>query len=283
MLQFTGNLVGTAEERLGGELLDNTNNFAAVIMIATMLELWLLVYSSKTPLKKILLLVMVLYNMYALALAAGRKFFVLPFVFLYILLICKKNRKGKRNVITYTIVAAIMAVTVFNLVMKVPVLYDAIGTRLEASIDENDKESEAYWSSKIREEMRVDSFEQWKEKPFSGYGFDSYKYRAREVVGSFHYSHCNYTELLYNGGIIYFLVYYWIFYKIIRECFKRKYLPEKYRAFSLALVICMLIFDYGAVSYSIASIQIIVALAMKTMIFGNNAENIQRLEDNKDE
>lgn len=285
MLQFTGNLVGSAEERLGEELLDNANNFAVVIMIATMLELWLLVYNSKKLLSKIVLLVMVLYNMYTLALSAGRKFFLLPFVFLYILLLCKKNKKGKRNIVLYTLIAAILAVVAFNMIMKIPVLYDAIGTRIEASIDKENSEkidSGTYWSSQIRDEMREDAIAKWEEKPFTGYGFDSYKYRAQEVVGHFYYSHCNYVELLYNGGILYFAVYYWIYYKLISEFFKKKNVDEKHRAFTLAVTVCMFVFDYGMVSYSVASIHIIIALSMKVMTFQNNTEKIMCLEENKD-
>ena len=284
MLQFTGNLVGSSEERLGGELLDNANNFACVIMLATMLELWLIVYKSKPFIKKILLTIMVLYNMYALALSAGRKFFLLPFVFLYILLLCKKNKKGKRNVVLYTLIAAILAVVAFNMIMNIPVLYDAIGTRIEASMDSENSEkidSGTYWSSQIRDEMRDDAIQQWWEKPLTGYGFDSYKYRAQEVVGHFYYSHCNYVELLYNDGILYFAIYYWIYYKLISEFFRKKNVDEKYRAFTLAVTVCMLVFDYGMVSYSVASIQIIIALAMKVMTFENNTENIIYLEENK--
>lgn len=282
MLQITGNLVGSAEERLGGELLDNANNFAIVIMIATMLELWLLVYNSNSILKKCLLSVVILYNMYALALSAGRKFFIMPFVFLYILLIFKRNKKGKRSFVLYTVITAIFALVAFFAIMKVPVLYESIGVRIEASFaGEEGKHIDdgAYYSSKLREEMREDAIEHWKERPIIGHGFDSYKFQARETVGKFCYSHCNYTELLHNGGIIYFLVYYWIFYKLLKDCFVKKHLSERSRAFALGVAICMIIFDYGAVSYSIASIQIVVALALKIMSFNADSTEQVNLEE----
>ena len=267
MLQFTGNLVGSVEERLGGELLDNANNFAIVIMVATMLELWLLIYNSKTFVKKILLTAIILYNMYALALAASRKNFIVPFLFLYILLICKINKKGKRNIVFYTVISILLVVIAFTAIMNIPALYESVGTRFESSFIEEDKESDAYWSKTIREEMRNDSIEQWKGKPIFGYGFDSYKYRAKEVVGRFFNSHCNYTELLYNGGIIYFCIYYWIFFELIRGFFKKKNVDQKYRAFAIAVTLAWLFLDYGEVTYSIATIQIILAIALRTLNF----------------
>lgn len=267
MLQFTGNLVGTADERLGGDIVGNANTFAIMIMVAVLLELWLLVYNAKTPAKKLLLLSLVLYNMYALALSAGRKFFLLPFIFLYLLLFFKTNKQGKRNVILYTVILAVIGILALNMVMNIPVLYEAIGTRLEASLDKTDTESEAYYSSKIRKTMREDAIEQWKEKPFLGHGFDSYKYRAKKVVGHFYYSHCNFTELLYNGGLVYFLVYYWIYYKLIKDCCRKKGLHQRYKSFILAIAISLFIFDYGAVLYSATNIQILLALACKALSF----------------
>ncbi len=267
MLQFTGNLVGSSEERLGGEIVGNANTFAFMIMFAVFLQLWLLVYNSNGWLQKLLLSTMLLYNMYALALSAGRKFFLLPFVFMYLLLILKVNKKGKRNVVLYTIISAIIAVVAFNMVMKIPVLYEAIGTRLESTIDKKNNDSEAYYSSKIREEMREDAMEQWEEKPIFGYGFDSYKYRAREIVGHFYYSHCNYAEMLYNGGIVYFCVYYLIYILIFREWFLKKNVNPKYRTFALGIAIVFFVLDYGAVTYSATPVQIALCLALKVLTF----------------
>ena len=119
MLLFTGNLVGGSDaDRLGQELMGNANTFAFMIMFAVFLELFLLIYISESKYQRILLIFMVLFNMYALALSAGRKFFILPFVFAYLLLILKINKRGKRNFILYTVLSIIVVITVFNMIMK---------------------------------------------------------------------------------------------------------------------------------------------------------------------
>ena len=155
--------------------------------------------------------------------------------------------------------------------MKVPVLYDSIGIRMEAMLDKTSDAAEDDGSSRTREIMRKDAFSQWQKKPLSGYGFDSYKYRAKQIVRKFFYSHCNYVELLYNGGILYFLLYYWIYYKVFIEAFKRKKVPQEYRAFAIATSISLFIYDYGAISYTAAINHIMFALALKLIYFHDNS------------
>ena len=274
MLQVTGNLEGTEGERLGQELVGNANIFATVIMVAVLYELWLLVYGTKKWFIKLALIAMVIYNMYALALSAGRKYVVIPFMFLYILLICKTNKKGKRNVILYTLLTVILVVCAYNLMMNNEILYESVGVRMEQMIEGGNDEGELDSSSKVREIMRNDAIEQWWEKPIFGYGFDSYKYRANIVVKHFFYSHCNYTEMLYNGGIIMFVAYYWIYYKIIAEFFRKKNAPEKFRAFAIATAISILALDYGAITYSAAVIHIMLMLSLKFLDLKNDEENL---------
>ena len=216
---------------------------------------------------------MIIYNMYALGLSAGRTFIVMPFVFLYILFLCKTNKKGKRNIITYTIIFVLIVVGAYNIMMTNEVLYEAIGVRIESLIEGQQDESELDNSSKVRDVMRSDAIKQWWERPFFGYGFDSYKYRAKDVVGELYYSHCNYTEMLYNGGVVLFIAYYWIYALILKEYKKRKSKSGKFCAFALASAISLFVFDYGSVSYSIAQLQIVLCLALKTMSF--------ETEDNK--
>ena len=58
-------------------------------------------------------------------------------------------------------------------------------------------------------------------------------------------------ELLYNLGIIGFVIYYWYYWKLFYVAWKgkTKYTPEV-RAFVIGLVLSMLVFEYGAVNYT---------------------------------
>lgn len=249
LLLLTGKLAGTAGDRLGQELMGNANIFAMMMMVGVLFSLWLLFYGSFKKYHKILLITIVLFDMYALALSSGRKFFIVPLIFLYILFLYKKDKRGRRHVFTYTILFIAVVIAVWLLVMRVPVLYNAIGIRLEGLVD-NFQGQGGDSSALIREQIRHLAFDKWKEAPLLGYGFDSFKYLAQEEVGHFYYSHCNYTELLYSGGIVYFLVYYFFCFRILRNSFRRKEIPISYKAFSVGIVLTLLVFDYGAVTYN---------------------------------
>ena len=144
--------------------------------------------------------------------------------------------------------------------MRVPLFYDAIGVRMEGLL-ENITGEGGDASAVIREKMRKLALEKWIENPIIGYGFDSFKYLAQQEVGHFYYSHCNYTELLYSGGIFYLVLYYWIFWKILRRCIKNKDIPVSFKAFAMASVISMLLFDYGAVTYNSTPQMIMLMMA----------------------
>lgn len=266
-LFLTGNLTGDVSNRLGGEIMGNANTFASMIMISVMYELWLLIYGDYKKSIRLILTLMILANIYALILSGGRKFFVIPFVFLYFLLYFKSDKKGKRHIVKYTVIVGAIVVGTYILIMNVPVFYNAIGIRMEGFIAGITGEGVQDGSSKIREIMRKLAVERWLESPIWGYGFDSFKYYAITAVGHFFYSHCNYTELLYNGGIVYFISYYWIFWKVFKEAFISKKGEQKYRTFALAVVVSLFIYDYGAVSYSSAMNVVMIAMGLRVLTF----------------
>lgn len=269
MLIFTGKMTADASNRLGGDIFGNSNTFATMMMVAVMYTIWLLIYHKNSLFVKGLLLGMIVLDYYALTLSAGRKFFVIPVVFFYILLLFKVDKNGRRHFIRSTMVFLALSLLLGYLIMTVPMFYDTIGYRMESLVKGTLGIEEHGASAAIRELMRHIAVERWLERPFWGYGFDSFKYYCAMVTGHYFYSHCNYTELLYNGGIIYFAVYYWIYGRIYKNVVCCKQGDLKYRAFAIAVCVSFLIFDYGAVSYSMAPLQIMLALSMRTVFFNN--------------
>ncbi len=268
-LYLTDNLTANASNRLGGDIMGNPNIFASMIMVAVLYEIWLFVYGTKRRTTKLFLIFLLAVNMYALIISAGRKYFVVPFIFFYILLLFKVDKKGKKHIIRYTVYIGLLATVAYTLIMKIPVFYETIGHRMESFIEGFLGKGQYDSSASIRKEMRILALRKWFVRPFWGYGFDSFKYYAQVAVGHFYYSHCNFTELLYNGGIIYFGIYYWIFYKIFKDVFIYKKGQGKYKAFAAAILVSFLVLDYVEVSYSMAVIQIMIAMALKCLTFEN--------------
>ena len=200
--------------------------------------------------------------MLALIFSGGRKFFIIPFVFLYIMLVLKTDKNGRKHFVKYTSLVLAFGVICYFLIMNIPVFYNAIGIRMQGAINGLLGEGEQDSSSLIRDKMRLLAIKGWIESPFMGYGFDSFKYLALKELNKFYYSHCNYTELLYNGGIFYFLLYYAIYAKLILDVLAKNKGTQKYRAFALGVAICFLIFDFAGVTYESFPTQLMLAMAI---------------------
>lgn len=269
LLFFTGNLVATQDNRLGGEIVGNANTFAGMIMVAVMFELWLLIYATVNKMfLKCLLVCMLALNMYAMFLSGGRKFIIVPIFYLYVLLIIKRDKKGRRKVFKYTCLILLIMVSLYFLMMKIPVFYDIVGYRMQFLINSMIGKGEIGTSASLRSIMKAAAIKKWLSSPVWGYGFDSFKYYNLSVTGFSMYSHCNYTELLYNGGVFYFIIYYGFYAWMLRKLWKlRKLMRTEYLAFAVSIVLSVALFDYGAVAYSVANIQILLCLSYKVLEF----------------
>lgn len=272
-MQFKGLLVSSVTNRLGGDIFGNANIFAGLIMVAVLYEIWLFMYGNYKTWIKVILIAMLLSNLYALVLSAGRKYFVVAFIFFYILLVMKKDKHDRPHFIKNSLIALAIIGVAFYLVMNVPIFYDNLGHRLEAYIYGLSDSSMMDTSSAKREILRSSALDGWFSSMIFGHGFDSFKYYARDAYGWFYYSHCNYTELLYDGGIILFVVYYLIYVAVFLSALNADKRNVKGRAFAFGICIGFIFYDYGQVSYS--ALQIQIALAMAFFLVKNKEQLIE--------
>ena len=272
VLAAEGLLEGDAGHRLGEEFFGNANTFAWLIMLAVFCQMWLLVYNSPKIMSKIILLAAVILNIYALSLSGGRKYFVIPFLFLYILSVMKKDKRGRKHTIRNTLIIGAIILLVYYLVMNVEELYNGVGVRLESLVEGTVGEGSLDGSADIRGRMIVSALKRWLDSPFIGNGFDSFKYYSRDALAFFAYSHCNFTELLHNGGIVGFFIYYYYYFYICKRAIKNKNIQTKYRALAIATILSILIFETGCVTYSTAIHILFIALTEKMLMFENEKE-----------
>lgn len=277
LLYGSGKLVGNSEDRLGNEALGNANVFATFIMYSVMYSLWLLLNKEYGIVKKTFLSISLLSNLYALILSGGRKFFLACFVFLYVLLIFRYRSSFIKSVAKYTIIMAVLCICVFYLINNTPALYNAIGVRMEQLINSITGNGKVDESAIIRSNMRNAAIQEWIKSPLIGYGFNTFQYLRTTLLfsgGSHGYSHCNYTELLYSGGIIYALVYYSYMIYIVYVARKRIYDKGRYFAFVVAAIVSQLLLDYGGVFYDIVASQIFIMMTA-VMLKLSDVENMR--------
>lgn len=208
MLIRSGNVFDSSG-RLGTDLVGNANILAAMLMVSAFYAFWLLVYTKNFLWKKVILICCVVLIYYGMFLSGGRKYIFVPLIFLYIVLFFKTDNKGRKHLIRNTVIVAALLVLVIYIIMNVPSLYDVIGQRLENLIYfiETGRILREGGAEELRAKMIEIGWNAWPESPLLGHGFDSFKYFNVQITGRFFYSHNNFIELLYNLGLIGFIVY----------------------------------------------------------------------------
>ena len=190
----------------------------------------------------------------------------------------KADKQGKRHIIKWTLLMMSLALVLFILIMNVPVFYETIGYRFDSYIQGVSGNGEQGRSAAIRDTIRSLAFSEWGTSPIFGHGFDSFKYLSIWFTGYFFYSHCNYAELLYDGGLLLTVAYYSVFAIILKQTLvdKRGALP--FRAFAVSTIFTFLIYDYIAITYSAAICQLLIMLSLKGLTF--NDDRIKKLCQN---
>ncbi len=260
LLSMTGNL-SDSTGRLGADFIGSSIVFAQMIMISCLFSMWLFVYADKKWYQKCASAIAILAAYIAIFLSGGRKYIVVPLIFLYVLLLFKQDRKGQKHIIKYTIIIAIVTVLIYNLIMNIPDLYSIIGRRVEMLLRLifEGEVNVLDGSANFRGQMIQMGLEKWIESPIWGYGLESFKYYNQSVTGEYLYAHNNYVELLYNLGLIGFFAYYSFYIRMLMAAIKNRVpLIVENRAFVIAMIVSLFVFEYGQVDYSDNNIAIVL-------------------------
>lgn len=269
ILAATGNLKDDSG-RLGTELFGNSNILAMALMVSALYGFWMLISSDKR-LNKFLYAIEMVVVYIGMFYCGGRKFVVVPIVFFYVLMLHKTDGKGSKHIVRDTIIIVGVLIILYQLIMKLPAFYNTIGNRFEGLFSLFGQSYDMDSSTQKRELMMKAAFSQWTKSPLWGYGFDSFKYyNASSVTGHMYYSHNNYTELLYNQGLIGFVTYYAFYLYLLLAARKQK--NVLYRGFAVAAVLSLLILEFGAVTYSMTPTQFILFFAFYCVNFNENAD-----------
>ena len=258
------------DERLGTTATGNANIFASMYMIAAIYAVWIFTLSG-TKSEKIFAFISWLIIMYALLLSGGRKFVIVPIVFLYIILIFKLDKYGKRHIAFYTLGVAAIVIGLYFLIMNVDILYRSIGYRMKYLINQITGNGQIGASNTLRSELRRLAFTEGWESPLFGHGFDSFKFIGRSKLNFFAYSHNNWTEMWYNGGIMGLVIYYSLYYKIVKRSWKIRKVNQTTALLGLAGIVSIFIFEYGGVDYYTYPIQSFICL-ISILVFAKEGE-----------
>lgn len=162
---------------------------------------------------------------------------------------------GKRKLVRNILIGIVAMVVAYVAVMNVGFLYNAVGVRIENLLLYLGKGTIAESSLFSRVQLLEIAEYYIAKKPWTGYGYDCFKTVSGMAAGGKvsgdgfgYYSHNNYTELLFGGGIIGLVLYYIPVVYLLKKLFT-KLKVEPSIMYLLAIYISKLAVEYAYVSY----------------------------------
>lgn len=169
------------------------------------------------------------------------------------------KREDNQKVILNRIVLMIFLICVGLIVLQNTSFFTGINQRMFELIGTLSGKGGDH-SSGIRVILMKIGLEQFKQTPILGIGINNSKLVSLRYVGHAYYLHNNYIEMLVNGGIIGFLIYYSFYMKIGIGIFRNRFSQNKEVILFTAIWFALLLMDVGTVSYYAKDIYIYFAL-----------------------
>ena len=227
------------EMRFSKNTIFGSNTPAISLAYSSMLIMWknLKIKPNKKRFLNVVLILLFLF----ITVLMGTKKSIIIFLLGALLLMVMKSKNLFSTIKTVVIVLSV-AVLGYVATQEIPILYGSIGYRInDFTSDISDEGDGSVKSTAVRKKLIEDALNVFKSEPIVGVGQDGYRYE--NTVGP-SYSHCNFTEILANLGIIGFVLYYSIYILILRIAKK-----SKYKSLIISFVVVMFISDISIVSY----------------------------------
>lgn len=240
----TGDL---ADERLGQDQgpdsLWNANDIGLKMAIGYAICIY---YFLKNKRSAVFLLPIVLVILLVAFFSGSRKVLLLLVFFTAFLMVARS--KGSKKELLF-IAAVVFVLGSYWAIMNIPVLYDIIGVRVEMLV-EGLTSGDGGSSLEKRSFMIISGLEWFLNRPWLGYGIDSFRALFGNLTGWEVYAHNNFIELLVDTGIVGLLLYYSLTVYIIVGLWKPTFREKDTLALVLILYTMLsTVLDYAMVSY----------------------------------
>ena len=178
----------------------------------------------------------------------------------------------ERNYILRVLIFLTGLTTVIILIYRVPLLYGAVGWRLNKMVNYIMNEDASDYSLYTRQffiDMAKRFFE---EKPLLGIGLHNFSFRIRDYSNVSAYAHNNYMEIAADLGIVGLIMYYWFYAYLVLKLAKQMLNGHKNALLFLPMMLLFVVFEYGMVNYYKTQVQMGLAAAFAAVVI-NDAED----------
>ena len=187
----------------------------------------------------------------AVLLTGSRKGLIM--IFLAVMIISFIN--GRRRLVRNILIGIAAAVIVYLIIMNVEFLYNIVGVRIESLMLYLTEGTVTEGSLNSRLTLIEIAMPYIERKPWTGYGYDCFKTISGTGGGGKvssdtfgYYSHNNYIELLFGGGIIGLILYYIPMLYLLKTLFV-KIRNSIYIPYLFAILVSNLAVEYARVTY----------------------------------
>lgn len=248
-------------DRLGRNVYENAGGnyieLSVCLLFSLLFIIWRIygnsIHGEKNESIKAYIFLLVLFLLFC-GLSNTRKVFVAGFLMVVFCTIWK-TKLNIIKIFKYTILLCLLLIVVYYIITQIPFLHNflienvsyrfsQLLTFMQTGVTTDD------YSASARELVRILAMQIWSRHKLFGVGTDGfrvYNNLGNKISGL--YSHCNFTELLCNNGLIGFGLYYSFYVYALLKSFRLKNEYSYLKCFISSSLIILLIMDYGQVSY----------------------------------
>ncbi len=253
-------------ERIGGEIVQ-INEMGTYASLSIVASFFLLLRK-----RNILYLITGIFTFPVLLGSGSRRSFLIIIAVFATALILKLFRSGSvLNFLKNFLIIVLVLVVVWLCVINIPV-FDGIVSRF-TELNENLTDTNSDYS---RTELLRSGWKFFKEKPILGWGSGNSGLATMSVMGKSSYMHNNYIEMLVNGGICAFVLFYSVYVIMATGILKRLKQRSHLIDFGLYLIVAELVSDIAITSYTSKILYIVWGLIFAIII---NAERKEKPEN----
>lgn len=179
-----------------------------------------------------------------------------------------------KHKIVAIMITLVSAIVIYLAVMNIESLYNVLGKRLESLIANLFEDDASEGSFDTRAEMIKLGWNAFLERPIFGYGMSNFSVLWEQAAGWATYSHNNFIEILVNGGLVGFILYYFIYGYIFVKLFKPAFVKRDTTAIILFTINLVLIgLQIAVISYQQTLFNCILMFAVIYIKIGEKNEN----------
>lgn len=224
----------------------NANTLGEMCAYAILINIYIIIKTKRIPVYSFLSFI----SLIMLAASSSRKAIIILVVGILGYLIIKNH--ADRNFINklLRIVLMILIALVMLYAISHLTIFSNLFTRLQSMMSFVTGSGSVDYSTSARSRLISIGMDLFKKHPILGIGMDNAKiYGGIAFRIQDYYLHNNYVELLADGGIVGFSLYYSMFVYFIYALIKYRDFNDEEYIFCVVLLIVNLIMDYGMVSY----------------------------------